>query len=146
MKHVGRPSLSTGPCSAASADSASCPAFRLLMEEAGVGVGPEVSEHMRQREALGNTVVLVAAGRRAGVGGCADAPTVGCRLSPAVVAALSIADPIKPEAAAVLAALAARRIQVCGRVSCIGFVCSGLLVWGFCVEGPRPAGLGVQCV
>ncbi len=53
----------------------------------------EVQEHMRQREMDGATVVLVA-------------------VSDTVAAALSIKDPVKPEAGRVVAALQTMGIQV----------------------------------
>eukprot|EP00882_Tetradesmus_deserticola_P021110 GHRQ01022843.1.p1 GENE.GHRQ01022843.1~~GHRQ01022843.1.p1 ORF type:complete len:158 (-),score=56.07 GHRQ01022843.1:207-680(-) len=59
---------------------------RLLMQEQGVVLGSEVEDYMQLREAQGQTCVLV------GVNGTA-------------VAALAISDPLKPEAAGVVAAL-----------------------------------------
>eukprot|EP00878_Enallax_costatus_P009998 GHUV01010436.1.p4 GENE.GHUV01010436.1~~GHUV01010436.1.p4 ORF type:complete len:141 (+),score=67.69 GHUV01010436.1:421-843(+) len=59
---------------------------RLLLQEQGVQLLPEVEEFMQSREGMGQTCVLV------GVNGKA-------------VAALAVADPLKPEAAGVVAAL-----------------------------------------
>lgn len=59
---------------------------RRLMEEGGVHISIAAAEFLRQSEGQGETCVLVAAGGR-------------------LVAALGIADPLKPEAAAAVAAL-----------------------------------------
>lgn len=59
---------------------------RLLMQEQGVLLGPEVEDYMQSREAQGQTCVLV------GINGKA-------------VAALAVSDPLKPEALGVVAAL-----------------------------------------
>jgi cation transport ATPase len=56
------------------------------MQEQGVLLPPEVEDYMQSKEAQGQTVVLV------GINGKA-------------VAALAISDPLKPEAAGVVAAL-----------------------------------------
>lgn len=59
---------------------------RLLMQEQGVLLLPQVEEFMQLREGLGQTCVLV------GINGTA-------------VAAMAVSDPLKPEAAGVVAAL-----------------------------------------
>lgn len=59
---------------------------RLLLQEQGVKLLPEVEEFMQRKEGMGQTCVLV------GINGKA-------------VAALAVADPLKPEAAGVVAAL-----------------------------------------
>jgi hypothetical protein len=76
---------------------------RLLMQERGVKLGLDAAEFMRDHEALARTCVLV------GINGN-------------VVAALAIADPLKPEARSVVAALQAQVRLMEGR-GCFGSVC-----------------------
>lgn len=59
---------------------------RLLMQEQGVLLLPEVESYMQLREGMGQTCVLI------GINGKA-------------VAAMAVSDPLKPEAAGVVAAL-----------------------------------------
>lgn len=65
---------------------------RLLMQEQGVLLGPEVEDYMQSREAQGQTCVLV------GINGKA-------------VAALAVSDPLKPEALGVVAALQRQGVE-----------------------------------
>ena len=71
---------------------------RLLMSEQGVALGPGAAAFMAQHEGLGQTCVLV------GING-------------SVVAALAIADPLKPEAKGVVAALH-QQVSMCGFRRC----------------------------
>lgn len=66
---------------------------RLLLQEAGVVLPQHVDDQLRIREEGGHTIVLLALGQ-------------------VPVAALAVCDPLKPEAAAVVAALAARGLAV----------------------------------
>jgi cation transport ATPase len=68
---------------------------RLLMQEQGVLLAPDVEDYMQSKEGQGQTVVLV------GINGKA-------------VAALAVSDPLKPEAAGVVAALERQVRQGCG--------------------------------
>ena len=66
---------------------------RRLLAERGVPLPPEVERYARSRELRGQTCVLVAA-------------------AGSLVAALAVSDPLKPEAAAVVAALRGRGMEV----------------------------------
>lgn len=86
---------------------------RKLMQEEGVAVDPAVAAFMRDWEAQGMTCVLMAAERR-------------------LVACFAIADQIRPEAQAVVAALHKRGLQV-GLGKCL----RGLTLLNWCSAGGR---------
>lgn len=106
---------------------------RLLMQEQGVVLPAAVEEYMQQREALGQTCVLM------GING-------------KVVAAMAISDPLKPEAAGVVAALQRQVSRGRGCQAVFKLFCAVLChtqrmhccAWG--TIAARPAGKHCSCL